>query len=260
MQKLTLLTENIYRLTIPFEDVYTTVFIILTPDGAVLYDTATYPKDAEQYIVPALKELDISVSSLKYIVISHDHGDHSGGLERMLHFFPDTVVISRSAALQKRFDGYKVLSPSDSDSVLNVLQIITIPGHSADCIALLDKRTRTLITGDCLQMYGLYGSGLWGSNITLPAEHLAALVKLESLEIAMLAAAHDYHPFGYLASGPEEISRCLDTCKAAIHEIRDFLNMHPDLTAEKASVLYHQSTGLPSVGAPVFEAIRTAEF
>ena len=258
MTNLTLLTESIYRLTVPFEDVYTTVFLILTPDGAVLYDTATYPEDVERYIIPALNSLGITEHSLKYIVISHDHGDHSGGLARMLQSFPHVTVISLSSELKNRFTDYTVLSLSDEEYILKCLQIIKIPGHSEDCTALLDERSHTLITGDCLQMYGLYGSGIWGSNIPLPADHLKALKKLHSLNIRMMIAAHDYHPFGYLSCGESEISRCLNACAAAISDIKNFICAHPGLSDTEAAALYHQSTGLPPVGSSVFEAIRTS--
>jgi len=151
-----------------------------------------------------------------------------------------------------------VLSLSTGDSILETLRIIEIPGHSADCIALLDERSGTLLTGDCLQMYGLYGSGLWGSNITLPEDHLKALRKLHSLKISRMIAAHDYHPFGYLSCGEAEISRCLNACAAAISDIKNFICAHPGLSDTEAAALYHQSTGLPPVGSSVFEAIRTS--
>ncbi len=83
MKSITKITENIYRLVIPFMDVYTTIFVIKTPKGAALFDTATYSEDVEQYIIPALEKLEMNAKMLKYVVISHNHRDHPGTFFRL---------------------------------------------------------------------------------------------------------------------------------------------------------------------------------
>ena len=86
--------QNIYRLTMPYKDIYTTVLIIKSPYGAVLFDTATYREDVENTILPALNDLGITGEELKYIVISHFHGDHAGGLQWVTEHFPDACILS----------------------------------------------------------------------------------------------------------------------------------------------------------------------
>ena len=51
------LTTDIYRLQIPFSNIYTCMFLIRTPEGTVVYDTGTYGSDISNYLVPALQEL-----------------------------------------------------------------------------------------------------------------------------------------------------------------------------------------------------------
>ena len=46
-------TAHITRITIPFLDIDTAVFLIATPDGRILFDTVTYPTDIDEYILPA---------------------------------------------------------------------------------------------------------------------------------------------------------------------------------------------------------------
>ena len=89
MTEYTAITPHIHRLVIPFLDIYTTVFVIKTPDGALLFDTATYPEDADNYILPALRDLGISQDALYGVVISHNHRDHAGSLSRIRQEFPD---------------------------------------------------------------------------------------------------------------------------------------------------------------------------
>ena len=78
------ISDNIFRLTIPFMDIYTSVFLIKTPKGAVLFDTATYDSDVTDYIIPFLNDSGVSREELKYVFVSHNHGDHSGGLETLI--------------------------------------------------------------------------------------------------------------------------------------------------------------------------------
>ena len=49
--------EGIYRLRVPFEELYTSVFLVVTPQRLILVDCATTDDDVEHCIIPALKEM-----------------------------------------------------------------------------------------------------------------------------------------------------------------------------------------------------------
>lgn len=258
MKDVTQITQDIYRLIIPYKDIYTTVCIVKTSEGAVLFDTGSYDSDADGYILPFLEELDIKAQELRYVVISHNHLDHAGGLERLMQHFPETCIVSRHPAIAEKYGNYTVLAPGDGDPLLSVLRIITVPGHTTDAVALLDTRSGALLTGDSLQLYGIYGSGKWGANISLPTEHLAAVEKLRSMDIATIVASHNYHPWGNFAQGKDQVSRYLDACPEALFKIQDFLSSHPEQDPEEATESYNASSGLPVVGSHIFKAIRVA--
>lgn len=252
----TAITPDIFRLEIPFEDIYTTVFAVKTPQGTVLFDTATYPTDADEYILPMLATLKIDAPEL--IFISHAHRDHAGGLARLIEVYPKACIVSRNEKLRAEFADYSLLSPEDGDALLDVLRVVTIPGHTADAIALLDTRTNTLLTGDGLQAYGIYGSGKWGANISFIPAHLAALERLRALPIETLVTAHDYHPYGYIARSKDEIDRYLDACAQALRDIAAFLRVHPEMDDAQAADAYNAAFRLPTVGAHVFANVRAA--
>ena len=252
------LTPDIFRLTVPFEDIFTTVFVVKTPDGALLFDTATYASDIDDYIVPMLNELGIDASALKYVLISHSHRDHAGGLERFMQLYPDTCIISRSSALREKFSGSGVLAPEDGEAILGDLRIITVPGHSGDCISLYDTRTKTMLTGDCLQLFGIYGSGYWGANIGAPVDHLAAVEKLRGLDVETVIASHDYHPCGHIASGKAEISRYYDECANALYAIRDAIKASGTDDMAELSKKYNETSGLPKVSERIFTSVLKA--
>jgi len=56
---------GIYRLKVPFESVYTSVFLIKAEFGNVLVDCATYDSDVDEYIVPALLEMGIKLENVQ---------------------------------------------------------------------------------------------------------------------------------------------------------------------------------------------------
>lgn len=255
MDNITQITSDIIRLTVPFQEIYTTVCIIRTPKGSVLFDTATYNSDVPEYILPVLKKLQ--VQDLKYIVISHNHGDHAGGLEQLARILPDVTIVSLHEGIFEKYSG-RVLSPADGEMLLDVLSVIAIPGHTADSIGVLDTRTGTLISGDSLQVYGIYGSEKWGSNISFPIQHMTALAKLHALEINTILASHDYHPYGYIAQGNEAVAAYINACKEALLGIKAFICAHPELDDNSLESVYVAETGLPIVGSHVFAAIRDA--
>lgn len=258
METVTQINENIDRLTTAYKDIFTTVYVIKTEKGAVLFDAASYDEDAENHIVPHLRKLGISAQELKYIFISHKHTDHAGSLKRLMQAFPDTCILSRSPVLAEEYQEYSVLAPEDGDVFLDVLRVVTIPGHTKDSSALLDTRTKTLITGDCMQLYGIYGSGDWACNISLPVEHFAALEKVRAMDIDQVLTAHDYHPYGYWYRGRGEIEQALDACVAPLLQIRDLIKDNPELDDAAIRQAYNASGKLPTVKVSVVTAMRAA--
>jgi len=249
----TLINKHIRRITIPYKDIYTSVFILDTKDGTVLFDTASSDYDAETYILPELRNRDVC-----YIFISHNHRDHARGLARLMEVYPKATIVTQNVALAEQYANYTVLSPEEGTLLLDTFRVVNIPGHTADAQALLDTRSGILLTGDCLQAYGIYGGGEWGTCIRAIPEHLAALEKLRNIPITDVLMAHDYHPFGNEVYGTEEIHRCLDICTTALLQVRDVLVQHPELQDQEIADLYNRDSGLPTVPAFVPAAIREA--
>jgi metallo-beta-lactamase class B len=56
---------------------------INTPDGMILFDALNGPEDVEGTIVPGLKRLGLDATRIRYIVLTHAHGDHYGGVNAL---------------------------------------------------------------------------------------------------------------------------------------------------------------------------------
>lgn len=190
-------TGRIYRLKIPFESVYTSVFLVKTENGAILVDCATTEDDVKDYIVPALKKLGYEITDINAIVITHSHSDHAGGLDTILALAPDIRVISEVCELGNGICTYP------------------LAGHTEDFIGVFDEKDGTLITGD-----GLQGAGVDKYRISLdvPDEYLKTLERIQAdNRIKNLLFSHEYEPW-YKSSiiGRDNVLICLTECKKYI--------------------------------------------
>lgn len=246
------ITNNISCFKVPYKDIFVAIYVLRTDTGTVLFDTAACDADVDNWIAPALQQLGVVPT---HIFISHNHTDHAGGIARAAELWPEAVILSRSQKLGEEYA--KVHCPEDGELVLDVLQVVTVPGHTADSSALLDLRTNTLVSGDCLQSYGIYGSGAWYGAITLTAAHYAAVRKLRTLPIENIATAHDYHPVGMISYGADAVAARLDSCIGALDRVRGMLETNPSLDDEQVTQLCNDGR-LPRVAARVVAAMRKA--
>lgn len=258
MKELTLAAPHIHRLEVPFLDIYTTIFLVETPSGLVVFDTATYPEDMDNYLLPALKELGVAEPA--WLVVSHNHRDHGGGLARFAELFPGTPIAAGSKACGERVPGREIRVLSDGEILVDPLVTVTLAGHTADCVGLLDRRTGTLLSGDGLQLYGIYGSGAWGANISLIPEHMATGEKLREMEIQIILASHNYHPRNWRADGREAVEDYICQCANALRDIRRYALAHPEQSFEEMAASYNGASGLPTVSHRIFKAAAEHEF
>jgi glyoxylase-like metal-dependent hydrolase (beta-lactamase superfamily II) len=194
---------GLYRLMIPFEDLYTTVYLVISDEGCAVIDSGTYPSDVDKYILPALDELGISGDAVKLLLLTHDHGDHAGGIATLSGRFPEARAC---ACFTKRVE----FSPlADGDILLGRLQTVHLFGHTKNSVGYYDIETKTLLSGDCLQLGGV---GKYTNGICYADLYCASVEKLRSMDILRIVAAHDYEPLGAIANGREEVKRYLDTC------------------------------------------------
>lgn len=249
------IAENIFRLTLPYKDIFTTVYLIKRDNGSILFDAASYPEDIEEYIIPFVNSHE---TELKYVFISHNHRDHAGGLETLLKHYPKVQVISRSRELKEKFASYDVYCPKDGEEFCEGFKAVAIEGHTYDSMGLYDTENRILISGDSLQLYGIYGSGEWGANIGLVKGHIDAVNKLKGMDIESIYTAHDYHPMGYAYEGKENVFKALDFCIEPFLRIKKLIEAYPEKSDEEIREIYHNDN-LPTVRIGIFTAVRETE-
>lgn len=183
-------TDGLYRLRVPIEDLYTSVFLI---DDAILVDCASTAEDVDMVLVPALEKRGLALTDIKAIVITHAHSDHKGGLERVVSLAPDIEVVT------------------DVKELGNGISTYPMAGHSEDSIGVLDERTHTLIAADGLQGAGV---GKYRCYTQDPNAYVQTLERIQNdNRIETVLFSHAYEPWNEdRVCGRDNVRNCIDEC------------------------------------------------
>jgi metallo-beta-lactamase class B len=68
---------------------------IKTSGGIIIIDALNNAEEAQQYIVGGLQKLGMNPADIKYVVISHGHGDHFGGAKYLKQAYGARIMASR---------------------------------------------------------------------------------------------------------------------------------------------------------------------
>lgn len=236
---------NIYRLAVPFSGTWTGVTLVRGKHN-VLIDSAAKSADVDEWIVPALEKMGLSLAQLDYLACTHCHGDHVGGHTRIKELCPDLKVacytlsqdkvenpLKYSKLIRASFPPYSPEAPAalrgvkadvlvqDGQILTDDLRLIATPGHDNDTVCWLDERTNTLITGDSLQLDGTITQGT-ALVMDLPG-YRATLRKLAELPIDCIVSGHDYLPLGDFAEGPQAVGAYLAACGRSMDLYTQFI-------------------------------------
>ncbi len=213
--------DGIWKIQIPFEDIYTSAFLLIEGNDAIILDSGSNNEDAERYIIPAVTELGVRP---KYLVSSHAHQDHHGGNAALKRSYPDAVPIlfaqeetdgfcpeDRTGAFHQegRNGGF---CPEDGVVLLDRFQLLNLRGHTEDSLAVLDQKTKLLLSCDCLQLFGV---SRYKTFTASPKSYLGSIARVRALQVSGIAAAHEYVPLGSLAEG-EQVEEYLRVCEDAV--------------------------------------------
>jgi metallo-beta-lactamase class B len=114
-------------------------WVIKTSAGLVMIDTLYSADDARTIIEPGMRKLGLDPADLKIILLTHHHGDHSGGAK----YFQDKGV----RVMVSEADWGPLGGPPDPQSVLHDRQVVKLgdtditvlltPGHTPGTITAI---------------------------------------------------------------------------------------------------------------------------
>ncbi|HEY6138233.1 MAG TPA: MBL fold metallo-hydrolase [Thermoanaerobaculia bacterium] len=136
------------------------LFLLFGKSRALLLDTGAGGVDVAREVRGVIDDWRRRTGrdSLPLVVAhSHAHGDHIAG-DAQMRALPGTTVVEPTLVAVSNFFGFtdwpNQIVPFDLGA--RVLDIIPIPGHEATSIAVYDRQTGVLLTGDTLYPGRLY--------------------------------------------------------------------------------------------------------
>ena len=213
------------------------MFLIDHPKGLVVFDTGlnvdnlpeAMRNDAhstpDQRIDRQMARLGYRPEDVKYVILSHMHVDHVGGMT----LFPDATFIVRKEELRmawwpesyeggyffidyKNTRGYKYLQPRDDEEVDvffdRSLILIDTKGHSRghqSLIVNLPKSGRIVLAGDAVQVAANLSEAIlpgicWNSEMAVRSIEKLQHMQKEGMQIIL---GHDPVSFEHLRIAPE---------------------------------------------------------
>lgn len=136
------------------------LYLLFGNDRAILFDTGAGKVNVAA-AVDGIMQTWLTRRGRAFIPLvvahSHGHGDHVAGDDQFVNR-PGTTVVGRDTASVRTFFGF-TRWPADIvtfDLGNRVLDIIPIPGHQPASIAVYDRRTGIMLTGDTFYPGRLY--------------------------------------------------------------------------------------------------------
>lgn len=239
-----LIAPELYQLQVPFPGCWTGVTLVRGTQN-VLVDSGGSAETVDGCIVPALEDVGLGPSDIDFLALTHIHGDHVGGCSRLKALAPAIKVAvfaesldrirnpkAYSRQIRERFSGHGAPVPALLEGVepdvllqdgemLSTLRLVHTPGHDTDSCSYLDERTRTLITGDSLQLNGTVSQGC--ALLMDAARYQYTLRRLQDMDIHNILCGHPFLPLGDRAMGPAAVRAYLSACTACDAHDRGFV-------------------------------------
>ena len=120
---------------------------LTTSDGIILIDTL-YDYASDEAIVGGMKKLGLDPNNVKYVIISHAHGDHIGGAKMMQDRFHPRLVMAAPdwESVEKSQNQYPNGKPkrdivaTDGQKITlgdSSVTLITTPGHTPGTLSMI---------------------------------------------------------------------------------------------------------------------------
>jgi metallo-beta-lactamase class B len=120
---------------------------LTTSAGIILIDTL-FTYNSEEEIVGGLKKLGLDPAQVKYVIITHAHGDHVGGAKLMQDRFKSRIVMGGPDwdSIERSVNGYPEGKPkrdivADDGQKITLgdtsVTIVTTPGHTPGTLSMI---------------------------------------------------------------------------------------------------------------------------
>jgi glyoxylase-like metal-dependent hydrolase (beta-lactamase superfamily II) len=244
MVKLMEIADGVYVIECPHRT-YFVSSCLFVGDTLTLVD-AGRRESPEEAIYPYIRELGRDPSEISQVILTHAHWDHCAGAAKIkthtdckirVHrlgkpFLEDPSLVVRQLAERfpsqasdhmANFEPIEVDMPFDDGDLIDLgtkkLEVIHIPGHSADSTCIADKELGIYICGDSMQGQGMPQPLIFHSL----AEYTASAKRLLNKSIKILVNGHPFLPFKKGILRGDECSEHISESLKEILKIRNIV-------------------------------------
>lgn len=169
-----------------------------TPEGIILLDSLTTTEDAQRFVVDGLRSLGLDPKRIRYILVSHEHGDHYGGAPML-----QTLSGARVGLSEIGWRNIEAMTPNGPlarsprpkrDLVLTDGQTITLGGTSVTVVATPGHTDGTVSFIVPVKENGVtHMAAFWGGNgfPSKPADRVTFLKSIDHFASATAKANVD---------------------------------------------------------------------
>jgi metallo-beta-lactamase class B len=182
-----------------------------TSDGIILIDALNSPDEAREIIVPNLVKLGLDPARIRYVLVTHGHGDHWGGAKYLQDTYGARVVMSAIDWDMVEKPGHgggpfadlvpprRDIAVKDGDTITlgkTTVRLHVTPGHTPGALSMIFPATDK----GKPHMVGLMGGSGGGQDSATVHQQIASLARWEQLTaragVDALIANHPSHQAG----------------------------------------------------------------
>ncbi len=171
---------------------FVSAYVLARGSEVAVVDTGT--SDSRDAILAGLDAMSVTPAMVRHIVLTHNHGDHAGGLAGLETDLSNATVYAGAADIGSIRSSLTLTEVDDGDEVFG-MGIIGTPGHTPGSISLFDTVTGILVAGDAIT--GDEQGGLAGANPDFTPDMATAntsVAKLAALMPSVAAFGHGGPP------------------------------------------------------------------
>lgn len=159
---------------------FVSAYVLVRGNEAAIVDTGQ--SESRDAIFEGLEALSVGPSAVRHIVLTHNHGDHVGGLSDLESELGNATVYVGPADIGAIRTSLTLAEANDGDEVFG-MGIVATPGHTPGSISLFDTESGILVAGDAVNGDG--AGGLTGANPSFSSDMDAAATSVATLAALM---------------------------------------------------------------------------
>lgn len=204
--------DGLVQATQVFDQLYSigqnsvSAWVLKTSDGLIVIDALNSPEEAQQILVPNIVAMGLDPAQIRYVIITHGHGDHWGGAKYLQDTYGAQVVLSDAdwdmLESPERGGGpvgdllppTRNVTAADGDTVQlgdTTVQLYVTPGHTPGTLSMIFPVTHH----GQRHVVGLMGGSGGGQNLAGVHQQINSLIRWQGLTAAAgVDAAIANHP------------------------------------------------------------------